>query len=329
MIAAVLESIPSSAPRVREVAEPILGANDVAISVSACGICGTDLHILAGTSYTPTLPFTMGHEPAGTVISVGTGVTGIEVGQRVVPHLFVGCGSCPSCLQGDERLCLQIRGVIGVHGLAGGFAERMVIPAANLVPIPISLSDPEAASLVDSGATAMNAVRQLTPAASHTVVIIGGGPLGFSAAQTLMTKGVDAWIVESNYARRQALSDLGHRVLADIGELQASPTGVLECTGSPGLLAWAVEKLLPQGQLVLAGYALESGFDTSSIARKELSIRGVRSGTRLDLTTALALAANRLIALPAISSWGLRQIDQAFEALQAGRVPGKAVIVAQ
>lgn len=112
---------------IEEVAMPAIGPDDVLVETHACGICRTDLHIQDGLAYVPKLPHILGHEPAGVVASVGSRVRDIQVGQRVVPHLFVTCGRCANCRAGRDAQCLHSGGVLGVT-LPGAFAEYFAAP---------------------------------------------------------------------------------------------------------------------------------------------------------------------------------------------------------
>ena len=159
MRAAQLVEIPSTELQLADVPEPELRPLSVIISVEACGICGTDLHIMEGSGYRPEMPFTLGHEPVGTVSAVGPDVDGALVGSRVVPTIFVGCNHCEPCRSGDERLCVNGPTITGVFRQPGGFAERMALMATQLVPVPAQVPLEVAATLVDAGATAHNAVR--------------------------------------------------------------------------------------------------------------------------------------------------------------------------
>src|SRR4051794_15681318 len=131
--------------------DPRPAADAVVLEVEACGICGTDLEILRGRSYSPELPFVLGHEPVGRVVEVGAEADPALVGQRVTMTIFVGhdetCETCQAhpewrtpCRTGDERLCYDGAEVIGVLGRRpGGFAELLEVPARLLVPVPEQL----------------------------------------------------------------------------------------------------------------------------------------------------------------------------------------------
>jgi 2-desacetyl-2-hydroxyethyl bacteriochlorophyllide A dehydrogenase len=315
MRAAALTTIPAVSFQQVELPDPAPAPGEAVLAVEACGICGTDLHIVAGESYAPALPFVLGHEPVGRV--AGGGLAAIT--------LFEGCGVCRECTSGDARLCQNMRSIAGVLGRHGGFAERLVVPAAQIVPVPDGLSAAEAASLTDAGPTAANAVRCVAGARGPCVVI-GGGPVGFLVAEMLRAEGQAVTVVERLEARRAALEAIGHTV-TDTTEGLEAPGIVIDCAPAPALMPWALDALEPHGMFVVVGYGPVPDLDLAPVARKELRIAGVRSGSRADLERALGLAAEGRIRLPEIAVFPLARIDEAFAALRAGTLAGKAVIV--
>ena len=327
MRAAVLKAIPATRLDFSEVSDPHVSRdNDVVVQVEACGICGTDLHILAGESYRPALPFVLGHEPAGRVVDAGANARN-WLDERVTTTLFEGCGNCDQCQVGDERLCPNLRSIIGVLERPGAFADRFVVPAAQLVRVPASLSSVRVAALADAGATAMNATRIVLEYDYSRVVVVGGGPVGMLVAELLSHAGRPPMILEANPTRREGLASLDHLVVGDPEELNGPIDCFVECSGSPKVPGWAVARLTPRGLLVLAGYSSVPDMDLAPIARKELAVRGVRSGSRSDLEAVLTLASERQIALPTIRTWRLEDINVAFAALREGTLDGKAVIL--
>ena len=326
MRAALLTALPSDHLAVTEVPDPQPAPDELLLDVLACGICGTDLHIVAGHSYRPALPFILGHEPVGRVIAAGSQADAHWVGQRVTITLFVGDGTCAWCLAGDERLCPGLVSVTGVVGANGGFAERLVVRTAQVIPVPEALSNDVAAGLVDAGATAANCVRVSSGAAAPITVVLGGGPVGFLAAELLRMDGRPVLVVESNARRREALAHLGHDVVDRADALDIQPGIVIDAAGDPSLVGWALDALEPHGTYVLGGYGTVDSLDLAPAARKELSVLGVRSGRREDLERVMLLASQRHIHVPDAESWALGDIDDAFRALRGGQVAGKAVI---
>jgi 2-desacetyl-2-hydroxyethyl bacteriochlorophyllide A dehydrogenase len=326
MRAALLTTIPTHHLVAGELPDPEPGRGELLLEMLACGICGTDLHVLEGRSYRPELPFVLGHEPVGRVIAAGSAEDGSWIGKRVALTLFTGDGTCPQCRAGNERLCPSLVSIVGILRANGGFAERLVVRTAQVLEVPDSLTDEAAASLVDAGATAANSVRVADVPEGSLTVIVGGGPIGFLAAELLRVAGRETLIVQTSAARREALAALGHRVVASVAEVRETPAVVIDAAGSPEVLPWAVEALGPQGVYVAAGYGPVDHLDLAPLARKEGTIIGVRSGRRDDLAHIISLAAASTIRLPPISRWPLAHINDALDALQERRVPGKAVI---
>ena len=328
MRAALLTEIPAATLHVEDLDEPQPEPGELLLEVLACGICGTDLHILDGSSYRPKLPFVLGHEPVGRVLAASSTEDDAWVGRLVTLTLFVGCGTCPACRNGDERLCADLRGISGVLHLRGGFAERMVVQVSQALPLPAGIGVIEAASLVDAGATAANSVRiALQTDWDGSAVVVGGGPVGFFVAELLRHAGRRLIVVQPSPARRATLENLGHTVVASLDEIMEQPSVVIDCAAAPGIVPWALERLVPRGVLIAAAYGPTDGYSLATLSRKELSIRGVRSGTRADLQRVVELAAAGAIRIPPISSWPLDEINDAITALREKRVPGKAVVV--
>jgi propanol-preferring alcohol dehydrogenase len=327
MQAAVACAIPTESLVVTEVPTPTVEANtDLVVRVTACGICGTDLHILAGRSYKPKLPFVLGHEPVGVVVATGN-ESREWLGRRIVITLFTGCGACAACRRGDERLCQDLRSITGVLGVWGGYASYMRVHAPQAVEVPAALSDLEAASLVDAGATAMNAVRQTLEREPKTALIVGGGPIAFLTAELLDRAGVSTKTIARNRARREVLQRLGHDAVSSFDEITPFFDAVVDCAGVPEVAVPSLRVLGPKGIYVLAGYARIPDLDLAVVSRKELQILGVRSGSRRDLERSLVETAEGRMRLPEIRTWPLADIDVALDKLRRGDVLGKAVIL--
>jgi 2-desacetyl-2-hydroxyethyl bacteriochlorophyllide A dehydrogenase len=327
--AAVLRHIPSEDLEIVDVPEPGVGPGEVLVSVEACGICGTDLHIMEGLSYRPELPLTLGHEPVGVVSEVGDPPDRSLIGQRVVPTLFVGCNECEACRSGDERLCQRGAEITGVTR-PGGFADRLVLQARQLVLVRPELSVAVAASLVDAGPTAHNAARVALARPGPTDaahLVIGAGPVGFLVSELLRHHGAEVVVAEPNPERRGRVEARGHRVAESVSAVTGSFKTVIDCAAAPDVVYDLLGALLPHGSYISVGYAKVPEFDFAVVARKELAIYGIRSGRRTDLEAMLGLVADGTIAAPGFDSWPLEDINTALHSLRSGLVPGKAVIM--
>jgi 2-desacetyl-2-hydroxyethyl bacteriochlorophyllide A dehydrogenase len=327
MKAAVLRRMPSTDLDVCDVPRPALRRTDeLLVRVEACGICGTDVHLMAGESFRPDLPFILGHEPVGEVIAAGSPELEPWIGTRVTATIFVGCGQCAMCRADDERLCAGMREITGLFVADGGYADYLRLRVTQVVELPRALPSEVAAALVDAGPTAVNAVRAARARNSAEVVVVGAGSVGFLCAELLRLAGLAPAVVEPNPLRRDALRRVGHHVVADLDELQAAPDAVIDCSAAPGVVPWALDHVAPRGVFVAVGFQTVPSLELIPVVRKEIAIVGVRSGSRLDLMRVLDLAATHRIRVPGITTWPLEEINDALAHLRDGRIEGKAVI---
>jgi L-iditol 2-dehydrogenase len=175
----------------KEVPEPEPGPNDVLIRVKACGICGSDVHGMDGSTGRRIPPLIMGHEAAGIIAGVGSKVAGFHPGERVAIDSTVYCGACFYCRRGAINLCDKRR-VLGVacdeYRQNGAFAEYVVVPQHILYPIPEEVSF-EHAAMVEPCAIALHAVGRASLAANATVLVVGAGTIGLLVVQVLQASG--------------------------------------------------------------------------------------------------------------------------------------------
>ena len=170
---------------------PSPGPGEVLVRVAACGICGSDVHGYDGSSGRRIPPIVMGHEAAGTVTSVGLGVTGFSQGDRVTFDSTIYCGSCSHCLRGEVNLCDR-RQVLGVscsdYRRAGAFVEFVVVPSRIIYRLPDNLSFAEAAML-EAVAVAVHAVSLTPISAGSRALVLGAGTIGLLTLQALRAAG--------------------------------------------------------------------------------------------------------------------------------------------
>lgn len=162
------------------VTDPVPGPGEIVVEVRAAGICHSDAHYRADIGRA-SLPITLGHEVAGVVVDFAPDVQNAIAGDRVALHYLVSCGTCASCRRYGEQFCAN--GEMIGKDRDGGYAERIVVPAANAVPIPDEISFAEAAVMMCSTATAYHALRLSGLHNDDSVAIIGFGGLGVSAVQ--------------------------------------------------------------------------------------------------------------------------------------------------
>jgi alcohol dehydrogenase, propanol-preferring len=226
-------------PVQREVERPEPGPGEVLVAVDAAGLCHSDIHVMDWPEGTLDweLPFTLGHEIAGTVVSLGAGVRGPAEGERVVVYGPWGCGSCRQCLRGAENYCEQLADLRGRGcglGFDGGLADYVLVPSPRWL-VPIGDLDPApAAPLTDAGLTSYHAIAsdlwRLRPGSS--AVVIGVGGLGHLAVQILRAL-TPARIVAID--PRERSRSLALAAGADIAlDAAATTTDVRSETGSAG-----------------------------------------------------------------------------------------------
>ncbi|MGH9021932.1 MAG: alcohol dehydrogenase catalytic domain-containing protein, partial [Acidimicrobiia bacterium] len=158
------------------------GPGQVRVAVEACGVCRTDAMIVAGWIPGTTFPVTTGHEIAGRIEAVGSGVTGWEIGQRVAVGWYGGSdGTCDACREGDGVQCARLT-VPGI-GYPGGYSDFVVVPTMALARVPDQLTSAQAAPLGCAGVTAFNALRRSSARPGDLVAILGVGGVGHLGVQ--------------------------------------------------------------------------------------------------------------------------------------------------
>src|SRR5579864_5412616 len=191
-----------------DIAVPEPGTDEVLIRVSACGICGSDVHGYDGSSGRRIPPIVMGHEAAGTIAALGENATRFAVGDRVTFDSTVYCGNCAPCRRGEVNLC-DHRQVLGVsfadYSRAGAFAEYVVVPSHIVYRLPDALSFPEAAML-EAVAVAIHAVNLVEIAPNSTGLVVGAGMIGLLVLQALRVAGCSRIFVADTDSSRLKLA---------------------------------------------------------------------------------------------------------------------------
>ena len=335
MKAAVLKAF--GAPLViEEVADPRPGLDDAVIKVAACGIDGTDLKLLDGFGYTPDLPFVMGHEVAGTVAAVGATVSAVRPGDRVVAYNFLIPPGSPWYGGPREQLAPDMTGVIGVKSHDGGFAERLAVPARQLVAIPGDLSLHDAAVHADAGLTGYHAVRRGRVATGETVLVIGVGGVGSFAVQVARLAGARVIAAERTEAKRAWATSLGAEATVDSAATAPAvraltggrgADGVLDIVGTEASFAAALDSVAAGGRIVVVGYTPDSfAVPGKRLAQNEIEVIGTRAGSRAELAEVLALSACGRIRSIVTDRAPLAEVNAALAKLRQGRVIGRLVL---
>lgn len=282
-----------------ELHDPIAGELEVVVRVEAAGICRSDVHYRAGTRPVPSLPLVPGHEVAGTIVSVGSGVTDRAVGERVCLHYLVTCGRCVHCLRGAEQFC-EVGQMIGLDR-QGGYAEQIAVPAGNAHAIPAGVDTAVAAIMMCSSATALHALRRGDAGPGSRVAVFGAGGLGVSAILLAQILGAaQVFAVDINPHKLEAAAGLGAVPVDGNADAVASllaAGGVdvaLELVGSAEVMKSALDSLAPSGRAVAVGIThREFGLDPyRDLVKREVDLRGSADHLSSEVDELLALAGN-------------------------------------
>lgn len=247
----------------RLVPDPEPSADDVVVAVSAAGICRSDVHYRSGFPRVGPLPLTLGHEVAGTVATVGSAVAGLAAGDRVCVHYQVGCGTCSYCAAGFEQFCADGK-MIG-NGRPGGFADKIVVPARNVIPVPREVSLDHAAVMMCSSATSLHGLRKGRLQAGESVAVFGAGGLGMSAIQLAFLEGAaKVFAVDTNPEKLTKAASFGAVPIAARSEpvatirAQGGADVALDLVGSAAVMQQCLEALAPMGRAVAVGLTADT-----------------------------------------------------------------------
>jgi L-gulonate 5-dehydrogenase len=317
---------------VRDVGEPAPSADDeVLIKVAACGICGSDMHAWHGHDERRPAPLILGHEAVGVIVEGG------QAGTRVVVNPLVTCQTCKDCRGGRENLCAQ-RQIISMPPREGAFAEYLVMPKRNLIPVPADVVT-SAAALTEPLACGWHAVRlagqmSAKPLEAARCLVLGGGAIGFGAALALAAnKAPEVWIAETNPQRRALIERAGDfhvfDPLGDGGPAASSVDVVVDGVGFDATRAKACATVRPGGVIAHIGLGAGSGgLDVRRMTLQEITFLGTYTYTVRDFQeTAAAIFDGRLGPLDWPEIRPLGEGAQAFADIDAGLVAAPKIIL--
>jgi L-iditol 2-dehydrogenase len=326
----------------RDMPEPDVEADEVLVQVAACGICGSDVHGLDGSTGRRIPPLIMGHEAAGTVAAVGAAVTGWQIGDRVTFDSTIYCGKCRFCRRGEINLC-ENRRVLGVscdeYRRHGAFAEYVAVPQHILYALPDGLAFEEAA-MVEALSIAFHAVGRAPVVLGNSAVVVGAGMIGLLVVQALRLAGCGPILAVDLDPNRLALAQ---RLGADIA-IRAGKEDVVEAVGAhtdgvgadlafevvglPATLNQAIASLRKGGALTMVGnLAAEVGFPLQSVVTRELTLFGSCASRGeypacLDMIARGAVNVRALISATAPLSEGAQWFERLYD-----RQPGLMKVV--
>ena len=328
----------------QDVTDPPMGPNDVLIRVRACGICGSDIHGLDGSSGRRIPPIIMGHEASGVIADVGSAVRDWHAGDRVTFDSTVYCGECYFCTRGSVNLCDRRR-VMGVstgdYRQHGAYAEYVTVPQHILYRLPDNLSF-EQATMVETLSIAFHAVGRAPVRLNDTAVVVGAGMVGLLVIQSLGAAGCGTIIAVDISEDRLALAQtLGadetlnsgtDDVVSRVADLTGGRGADLahEVVGMSETVDLSVSSLRKGGHLVLVGNLSPTvEFAVQSVVTRELTLYGSCSSSGeypacLDMIARGTINVDALISAVAPLSDGAAWFDRLY-----GSEPGLLKVVLQ
>lgn len=269
--------------------DPELEDHEVLVAVKACGICGSDIHGMDGSSGRRIPPIIMGHEAAGEIARTGAGVSGWKEGDRVTFDSTVYCGKCESCRSGQVNLCSE-RMVLGVscgdYRRHGAFADYVKVPQHILLKLPEDLPH-EQAAFAEPVSIALHAVNRVPLREGDSAVVVGAGLIGLLVVQALKAAGAGTVVAVDLDEKRLSLAEelgadatllSGPEVLEKVREIVGNPDGAdiaMEVVGFGPTIQLAVDSVRKGGSIGCVGnLQAEVPFPLQAVVTRELSVFG-------------------------------------------------------
>ncbi|HET7618412.1 MAG TPA: NAD(P)-dependent alcohol dehydrogenase [Vicinamibacterales bacterium] len=329
--ALVIDDVPTPSP----------GAGQVLVKIEGAGFCHSDIHVIDGEiRILPRMPLTLGHENAGVVAALGSGVTSVRVGDPVAIFGGWGCGLCDYCVTGHEQLCESPQWA-GLSVYDGGYAEYMLVPHERYLVTLTTLSTKDAAPLTDAALTPYRAIKKALPflEPDHEALVIGLGGLGQYGFKLLkVLAGCPVIVVDVDERKLALARELGavHAlngkdpdVAAKIRDLTRGHgvSASFDFVGSDATLALAVGATRALGkvsQIGLAGGAAR--MQVLQNTRFEVQFEATLWGTIKELREVIGLAERGQLTSIPIEPAPLDRINDVYARLKRGEIQGRAVI---
>ena len=320
---------------VEEVPRPEPGPGEVLVEITACGICGSDLHMVLERYARP--GSILGHEWSG-VVAAASSDSGWSPGDRVVGNAAPGCGVCRPCRRGRPSVCLQ-RASADFGGYRGAFCRYKTAAADNLVRVPDALATRPAA-LAEPTAITLHALRLADVRPGDRVLVTGAGPVGLLIIAVLRAQGIDDITVsEPSAVRRHQALDVGAARVVAPDSLEpppmtlpvAAPFAVaFECSGHASAAEAALGQLDYAGTLVIVGTGFEPPrFNQNRLIIFELEVIGAYNYNDEGFGPAVELLGSGTLPLQALmepEDIPLSGVMDAMERLAHGEIPSKVMV---
>jgi propanol-preferring alcohol dehydrogenase len=322
--------------KIEEVPIPAPGPGEVLVKIIATGVCHTDLHAADGDwPVKPSPPFIPGHEGAGVVVALGSGVTNLKEGDPVgIAWLHDACGACEFCETGWETLCESQHD--SGYSVNGTFAEYAIGSAAYVARLPDNPDFAALAPILCAGITTYKGIKETEARAGEWIAISGIGGLGHVAIQYAKAMSLHVVALDVGDEKLALASSLGADVIVNARSKDAAAqvikhTGggahsVLVTAVSPPAFAQAIGMVRRKGTVAMVGLPPgEFATPIFDVVLKRITLRGSIVGTRKDLAEAVQFAAEGKVQMH-IHKARLEDINTIFAGLKAGNVDGRIVL---
>jgi (R,R)-butanediol dehydrogenase/meso-butanediol dehydrogenase/diacetyl reductase len=312
----------------QEVSVPEIGNEEALIEVEACGFCGSDINIIAGTHPRAKAPLTLGHELSGRIVQIRTSESAFEKGDRITTYPLISCGNCHACTHGYPHVCKNLR----LYGfdVDGGMAQFVSLPVSSLIKLPDGMSA-RIGALIEPLAVAVHGVARANLEDVELAVVLGAGPIGLLTALVAQARGIPKVVISDVLNSRKAFAEsLGlHAVQAgeDLRKLvldlsdQNGADLLFECAGHPSSALEMCDLVRSRGVIVNLGvFKKPVPIDMQAINFKEIEILGSRVYERKDFETAIDLALRLPLERIVTHAYSLQDVGAAFEQFRTGEV---------
>ncbi|MBV9866376.1 MAG: alcohol dehydrogenase catalytic domain-containing protein [Abitibacteriaceae bacterium] len=304
--------------------QPTAGPGEVLLRVAACGICGSELEAVKHHSPRRPPPLVMGHEFCGVIAELGPGVSGFQVGQKVVSNSLASCGHCVRCRRGDSHLCAD-RQIFGMKR-QGAFAEYVNVPTECLIPWPNTLPA-QAACLAEPLGNGLHMVHLTEHLKPQTVLVMGAGPIGLMAQLAFQSvAGATVFVTDLKAERLSVADKLGSKLTVngtqtDVVQTMLEQTEgegvdlVIDAVGAAVTKKQSLAATRPGGSVVWIGLTENNmNFNSYDITLPEKQVFGTYAATIKDLREAVTLMDSEKID---VTSWVQTfPIERSVEAFQ-------------
>lgn len=296
--------------------------------MEACGFCGSDINIIAGTHPRAQAPLTIGHELAGLIVEMDGEVPGLSIGDRVTSYPLISCGVCYACTHGAAHVCRQL-GLFGFD-VDGGMAEFMKLPTASLMKLPADMPA-RIGALIEPLAVAVHGVARANIAGVTLAVVLGAGPIGILTALVAQARGIPHVLISDVLAARLELAEsvgltallAGDSLRSRVMELSQNNGADIayECAGHPSSAKEMTALVRSRGTIVnLSVFRKAVELDMQSVNFKELEIVGSRVYERKDFHAAINMAMTLPLEAVISRTFPIDEVSDAFKLFLAGEV---------